>query len=150
MFSGRMMAGFFDLDEFGIRYFQVVGAMALITGAVELAFGIIGVRLCGRFDKAGFLLVIGIIQILVTAFSALYNKMMEQAGMRVVEQILEATAQNYGASVSMDPSAYAGLMGNPGLAAANFILPALFIVGALLNRMRPGAPAAPAQGQEGF
>ncbi|MCL1897125.1 MAG: hypothetical protein FWG03_11370 [Clostridiales bacterium] len=144
-FLGRLMVSAVGLDEFGVRYFQIIGFMALATGAAELIFGILGVRFGGRFDKAGFLVVIGIIQVLVMAFSVLYNNIMASAGIRVVEQIMSNVEQGYGASAAMGPDAYAGLMGNPWLTVINFILPALFIIGALLNRLPPKVLYAPGQ-----
>lgn len=149
-FSGRMMASVFELDAFGIRYFQIVGAISMASGAVELVFGILGLRFRGRADKAGFLLVIGIIQILITVFSTLYSKMMASAGARVMEQMMDSIARDYGTSAAISPNMYESLSGNIGLMVINFILPVLFVIGALLNRLPPKMPYMPPQNQGGI
>ncbi|MCL1895865.1 MAG: hypothetical protein FWG03_04895 [Clostridiales bacterium] len=149
VFTGGLMSSIYGLDEFGIRYFQIIGIMALATGAAELVFGILGLRFGSRFDKAGFLVVIGVIQILITTFSVLYNNIMASAGIRVMEQIMSTVEQDYGVSADIGPNTYAGLTGNPLLYVFNFILPALFIIGALLNRLPPKALYAQGQYAQG-
>ena len=135
MATGMMSSFSFNLDENGIQYFRMIGALSILTGAVELVFGIFGIRFRNRGDKAGFVLVLGIIQIIVTVFATIYEMMLLPMGARVMEQINRMMEQEYGFTAT--DMNIEGLASNPVLIAVGFILPALFIVGALLNRMPP-------------
>lgn len=137
MFSGRILASAFSLDASGVQYFQMVGAISLISGAAILIFGVFGLKFRNREDRAGFLLVAGIVLILIEVFATLYNNMMAPAAERVVEQIMQVAEQSYGVSSAMSSGSYSNLSGNPVLASIGFILPALFVTGALLNRLPP-------------
>ena len=135
--SGSMMASMFGLDELGIQYFKIIGTISLVTGIAELVFGILGIRFRNLPDKVMVLLVIGIIQIVIAAFTALYNHTLAPIGDRVTEQILQATMDMYGTSAgSIMPNATI-LQDNIVLNSIGFVIPALFIVGALLNRLPP-------------
>ena len=139
--SGRTLVNMFGIDESAIQYFRMLGAITLVTGAVMLVFGILGVRLCNRADKVGFLLVLGIIQVVITAFSTLYNYVMAPMGVRIIEQVAEATREMYGTSMyNVDVG---GMAQNVPMMAVGFVLPVLFIVGALLNKLPPKAVYAP-------
>lgn len=133
--SGSMLASVFGLDETGVRYYTILGTISMITGAVELVFGIFAVRFCKVAEKALFLLVIGIIQIVISAFGTLYNYALAPMGERVNQQMMNAVAEMSGAAnMNALPNA-ALLSGNIVSMVLGFGLPALLILGALLNRM---------------
>ena len=135
--SGSMMANMFGLDETGIKYFSAVGMISIIAGIAELIFGVLGVKFCNRADKAGFLLIVGIIQIVITVFTTLYNKALAPMADRVNQQILDATAAMYGVNVESAMPNASLLTNDFVLTAIGFILPVLFVIGALLNRKEP-------------
>ena len=139
--SGGMLVSVFGMDEFAAQYFRVLGVLSLVTGAVTLVFGGFGVKLCNRADKAGFLLVLGIINIVIAAFSTLYNSVMAPMWESIVEQITQSAGAMYGASAY--PTNISGMAQSVPLMLLGFILPALFILGAFLNRIPPkGSPEA--------
>jgi hypothetical protein len=134
-FMGRLTASTLRLDDFALQYYQTVGMISLISGAVELICGIFGVRLRNNQDKAGTLLTVGIIYVIVTVFTTLYTNMLSAAGERVIAQIIEATGvmtDSTGINVNSLASS-----SNIVSMVIGFALPALFIVGALLNRLPP-------------
>ena len=135
--SGPMMTSMFGLDELSIQYFRIIGTISIVTGAVELVFGIIGIRFRNLPDKVMVLLVIGIVQMVIAAFTALYNHTLAPIGDRVTEQILKATADMYGVSGGMGMPNATILQDNIVLYSIGFAIPALFIIGALLNRLPP-------------
>jgi len=137
MSSGRTLVNVFAIDEFAIQYFIMLGTLSLVTGAVMAVFGIFGVRLCNRADKAGLLLVLGIINIVITAFSTLYNYVIAPMGISIMEQVMQSARDMYG--TSMYSPSVSGMAQSGPLMALGFILPALFILGAFLNRMQPKA-----------
>jgi len=134
--SGSVMASMFGLDSLGIQYFKIIGTISLITGIIELVFGILGIRFRNLPDKVMFLLVIGIIQMVIAAFSTLYNHTLAPIGDRVMEQITQAMTDMYGGINSAMPNATM-LQDNIALNSIGFVIPALFIIGALLNRLPP-------------
>ena len=135
--SGSMMANMFGLDETGVKYFSAVGMISIIAGAAELVFGVLGVKFCNRADKAGFLLIVGIIQIVITVFTTLYNKALAPMADRVNQQILDATAAMYGVNAESALPNASLLTNDFVITAIGFILPVLFVIGALLNRKEP-------------
>jgi hypothetical protein len=139
LLSGSTMASMFGINEQGIQYFRVTGMISIVTGAVELAFGILGIKFCKLAERAGLLLMIGIIQLVITVFSTLYNYALAPMATIVSEQIFKATEEMYGVAVeSVVPDA-AILSGNLVFSIVRYVIPALFIVGALLNRLPPKA-----------
>jgi len=128
MGSGGMLVSVFGMDEFAAQYFRVLGVLSLVTGIVMLVFGVFGVKLHNRAEKAGFLLVLGIINIVIMAFSVLYNSVMAPMWASIVDQITQS------AGVSMYPTNISGMAQSVPLMVPGFILPALFILGAMLNR----------------
>ena len=137
MASGSAMSSMFGLDEYARQYFWMLGIIAVITGAVELVIGIFGVRFGNRAEKTNFLLIAGIVQIVVAVFTTLYNSTIAPMGLRVYDQIMEATVQMYGAMPATANLNATSLSGSPTLNLIGFILPVLFIIGALLNRLPP-------------
>jgi|GEM_PF-5307010 len=153
MGSGSMMASRLGLDAFGQQYFHMIGTIAIVTGAVELIIGVLGLINCNRPGKANFLLTLGVIQLVAAVFSTLYNHAMAPMGEQVLTQLMNSVQQLYGTT----PAAAANintsnLSGSPFMIGIGFVLPILFIIGALLNK-RPSkmalsydmpAPPAPA------
>ena len=135
-FLGRITASTLGLDEFGQSYYQVMGFVSLISGVVGLAGGIFGVRFNNHGDKAGLLLVVGIIQLIVVFFVTLYGTLTAAAGERVTQQIMD----NVGVSLESDGINTLMSMGGNVMTVVTFLLPALFIVGALLNKKPPKIP----------
>jgi hypothetical protein len=135
--GSSIMASMFGLDELGIQYFKIIGTISIVTGIAELVFGILGIRFRNRSDKVMFLLIIGIVQMVIAAFSTLYNNILAPIGDRVTEQIIQATVETYGVtSAGAIPNATV-LQDNIVLNSIGFVIPALFIAGALLNRIPP-------------
>ena len=133
--SGPMLASMFGLDEVGVRYYTIMGSISMITGAVELVFGIFGVRFCKDAGKAGFLIIVGIIQVVITAFSMLYNYALTPMAERVNQQMMDSLSQMTGAA-SADALPNAALLsGSIASIVLGFGLPALYILGAFLNRL---------------
>jgi hypothetical protein len=128
------MATMFGIGEYEIQIFQMIAIFEMISGAVMLAFGIIGVKCCNKSEKVNLLIVIGIVNIVVTVFTTLYNYTLVPVQMAITQQVLEAVQ---GAGSRFANSNIGGLAGNPTSMAISFILPALFLAGALLNRMPP-------------
>ena len=154
MGSIQMLASLIGLDELGMQYFQVVGALALVTGVPNIVFGFFGVRFRNRADKVGFLLMSGIILVVIAVFATLYNQAIAPMGVKITEQSMEALTQMYGAAAT-SPSINIGVLSNNiVLIAIRFVLPALFVIGALLNRQSvntiPGGADAPVQGAEQY
>ena len=76
----------------------------------------------------------GIILVVIAVFASLYNQAIAPMGIRITEQSMEALTQMYGAAATT-PSINIGVISNNIiLISIRFVLPALFIVGALLNR----------------
>jgi len=133
--SGSLMATLYGLDGFGVQYFRIMGILSLITGGAYLVFGIVGVRFCNRAGKEGLLLLLGIILIVICIFTTLYNLTMAETEAYVIRQIMDAQMQSYGMAAT--DTNIGSLSSNPLMVAIGFILPVLFVIGALLNRMPP-------------
>ena len=138
MGSAAMMVSRLGLDAFGQQYFHMVGAIAIVSGVVELVIGILGLRFCNREGKANLLLTLGIIQLVVAVFTTLYNHTIAPMGEQVLSQLMNSVQQMYGTT----PAAAANintsnLSGSPFMMAVGFVLPVLFIIGALMNRKPP-------------
>ena len=132
---GSMTASLLGIDEYGMQFFRINGILSLISGVVYLCVGILGVRLCNRAGKEGLLLLLGIIMILVTLFTTLYSLTMVDMETYVLQQILDSQMLSYGfAATDTNISSFAN---NPVSIGIGFILPVLFVIGALRNRMRP-------------
>jgi len=141
--SGQTLVNVLGVDASAIQYFQIMGIISIISGVVMLVCGIFGVKLCNRADKTQFLLILGIIHIVVSAFTTLYGYVMNPVGVRIMEEVQQAVAEMGSAMAgNMNVS---GMMQNVPLMMTSFILPVLFIVGALLNKLPPKAPRAPKQ-----
>ena len=133
--SGQTLVNTLGVDEIAIQYFRIIGMTSLISGAVMLVCGIIGLRLRNKPERINLLIILGIINIVVTAFTTLYNYIMAPIGERVMEEVQQAIA---GMGSAMAGSINAGgMMQSVPLMAAGFILPVLFIIGALLNKLPP-------------
>ena len=133
---GAMSASMLGLDEFGMQYFRVSGIISLITGVSFLCIGIFGVRLCNREGKEGLLLLLGIVLILVVVFTTLYNATMADIEAYVMQQLIDVQLAQYGFAAT-DTNIGSFSSSSPIMIIFNFILPVLFVVGALLNRMPP-------------
>ena len=133
--SGRTLVNTLGIDEIAIQYFQILGVTSIVTGAVMLICGLCGLRLCNNPGKINFLIILGIINIVVTAFSTLYNYIMAPVGERVLEEMQKAVME-MGSGVAGNMN-IGGMMQSAPLMAVGFILPVLFIVGALLNKLPP-------------
>jgi len=105
-----------------------------------LVFGIFGLKFCNRAEKAGGLLLLGIINNVITAFSTLYNYVVAPIGANIMEQVMQSARDMYG--TSMYSPNVSGMAQSVPLMALGFILPALFILGAFLNRMPKGESAS--------
>jgi len=136
--SGQTLVNVLGVDAVAIQYFQVQGLISIITGAVMVFCGICGVKLCNRADKAHFLLVLGIVHIVVSAFTTLYSYLMMPVALRVMEEVQQAV-QEMGSAMAGNVNV-TGMMQNVPLMMTGFILPVLYIVGALLNRLPPKTP----------
>ena len=143
--SGSMLVSFYGVDEVAIKYFQVTGAITIMTGAVLLVCGIFGVRLNNKAERINLLILLGIINIIVTAFSTIYSVIMAPVGMRIVEQVMDVV-RGMG-SAFVDNINVGGMMQNIPLTAAGFVLPVLFIVGAFMNKLPPKPPRSIQQTQ---
>jgi len=129
----------FGLDDFAKQYFRMLGMIAVISGAVELVIGVFGLRFRNSAEKTNFLFIAGIVQLVVAVFSTLYTSTIAPMGLRVYDQIIEATMQMYGSMPATANLNATNLSGNYALNIVGFILPVLFIVGTLLNRLPPKA-----------
>ena len=141
--SGQTLVNVLGVDAIAIQYFQIQGAISLITGVVMLVCGIFGLKLCNRADKTHLLLLLGIIHIVASAFTTLYSYVMMPVGVRIMEEVQQAV-QEMGSAMAGNMNV-AGVMQNVPLMMTGFILPVLYIVGALLNKMHPKVPRAPYQ-----
>jgi len=141
--SGYTLVNVLGVDAAAIQYFRIQGLISIITGVVMLVCGIFGVKLCNRSDKINFLLVLGIIHIIVSAFTTLYSYVMMPVGIRIMEDVQRAV-EEMGSAMAGDMNV-AGMMQNVPLMMTGFILPVLYIVGALLNKLPPKTPRAPKQ-----
>ena len=131
-----LSASMLGLDEFGMQFFRIKGIISLITGVSFLCVGIFGVKLCNREGKAGLLLLLGIILVLVVVFTTLYNFTLADMEAYVMQQLIDVQLAQYGfAATDVNTGSFSS--SNPAMIAFNFILPVLFVVGALLNRMPP-------------
>ena len=130
--SGSFTVSMFGLDESAMRFFQLSGLLTLIQGVVFLVVGIIGVRLCNQPYKTMILMMAGIVGIVATAFVTLYYTVIAQMALDVTEQIIQKSLQSYGLAAD-DSVSTAGIAGG----VWDFFLPALIIVGALLNKLPP-------------
>ena len=139
--SGATLVNVLGVDPIAIQYFRIQGVISLATGVVMLVCGIAGVRLNNRADKAGLLLVLGIIHVVVSAFTTLYSYVMMPVGIRIMEEVQQAV-QEMGSAMAGNMNV-SGMMQNVPLMMTGFILPALYIVGALLNKLPPKVPKAP-------
>jgi hypothetical protein len=135
--SGPMMVRMFGLDELGIQYFKIIGTISIVTGIAEIVFGILGIRFRNRPDKVMLLLIVGIVQMVIAAFSALYHFTLAPIGDRVTEQIMQATMEMYGVTANNAIPNATMLQNNIILNSIGFVIPALFIIGVLLNRLPP-------------
>ena len=139
--SGQTLVNVLGVDPIAIQYFQVQGMISIITGAVMLVCGIFGFRLHNRADKVQLLIILGVVNIIAAAFTTLYSYVMMPIGIRIMEEVQQAI-QEMGSALAGNMNV-TGLMQNVPLMLTGFILPVLFIVGALLNKLPPKAPRAP-------
>jgi len=140
-FSGNTLVNVLGVDAIAIQYFQIQGAISIITGVVMLVCGIFGVRFCNRAERIHFLMVLGIVHIIASAFTTLYSYIMMPVGVRIMEEVQQAV-EGMGSAMAGNMNV-AGMMQNVPLMMTGFILPALYIVGALLNKLPPKVPNAP-------
>ena len=138
--STSVMSGTLGLGEFGEQYFRMIGVIALVSGLVMLVVGVIGIKNRNKAEQAGLLLICGIILIVVTVFTNLYQKVIAPMGQQINEQIINSLQDYGGRGNAVD---YSGLSGNVFLNTIGYILPILFIVCAVLNRLPPKAAGAP-------
>ena len=139
--SGHTLVNVLGVDPVAIQYFQVLGMISIITGAVMLVCGVFGFKLCNRADKIHLLLILGIVNIIAAAFTTLYNYVMLPVGIRIMEEVQQAISE-MGTAFAGNMN-ITGMMQNVPLMLTGFILPALFILGAFLNKLPPKAPRAP-------
>jgi len=139
--SGQTLVNVLGVDAFAIQYFQIQGIISVITGVVMLVCGIFGVKLNNSADRAHLLLIMGIVHIVASAFTTLYSYVMMPVGVRLMEEVQQAV-QEMGSAMAGNMNV-AGMMQNVPLMMTGFILPALYIIGALLNRLPPKTPRAP-------
>ncbi|MCL2111875.1 MAG: hypothetical protein FWH32_06470 [Clostridiales bacterium] len=125
MASGSAMASLLGLDELAVQFFVVIGTISMVSGIVMLVCGFFGYRLRNKGEKAGFLILLGIVQIIVAAFSVIYSNIISSAGEIMAEQILD----NVGVVGGV------GTTDNIVFTVIGFVLPALYIVGALMNKV---------------
>jgi cytochrome bd-type quinol oxidase subunit 2 len=137
--SSGMTVSMLGLGESAVEYFNLVSVVALVAGLILLAFGIFGIRLRKRAEKANLLILLGIIHIIVRVFILMYNNVIAKMGESINAQIYEATEQMTGMSIDT-ASLESPVVTIIGIVFA-FILPALFLVGAFLNKQPPKIPA---------
>lgn len=142
--SGYTLVNVLGVDPIAIHYFQIQGVISVISGIVMLVCGIFGVKLCNRSDRVMLLLILGIVHIVVAVFTTIYSYIMAPMGERVIEQVQIAVSE-MGSAFAGNMN-ITGMMQNVPLMLIGFILPVLYIVGVLLNRLPPKTPQAP-QGQ---
>jgi len=135
MSSGRTLVSMLGVDPSAIPYFQMIGAISLLSGAVMLVFGILGLRFSNRAERINLLLILGIVQIVVTVFTTIYHYMMAPALATIMEQVVEA-AKAMGSAMASNIN-IGGAMQNVPMMAVGFILPVLYIIGAVLNKRPP-------------
>ena len=140
--SGSLMSSVLGLDEYGLKIISMLGIVSVISGIVMLVFGILGVKNCNRPDRIGFMLLIGIILIMEAIFSSIYSYALAPAQEYVARQVLDATLQSYG--VEQANSSLGVVATNPVMMWIGVALPALFFIGALLNKLPPKVVASPA------
>ena len=141
--SGHTLVNVLGVDSSAIQYFQILGIISIISGVVMLVCGLFGWKLCNRADKTHFLLILGIIHIVVSAFTTLYSYIMSAVGIRIMEEVQQAVAE-MGSAMAGNINV-TGMMQNVPLMMTGFILPVLYIIGALLNKLPPKVPKAPKQ-----
>ena len=136
--SGSTMVNVLGVDPVAIQYFRVQGMISIINGAVMLVCGIFGLKMCNRAERISFLIVLGIVLIVAEAFTTLYSYVMMPVGILIMEQVQQAVSE-MGSAMAGNMN-ITGMMQNVPLMMTGFILPVLFIVGALLNKLPPKAP----------
>jgi len=141
--SGYTLVNVLGVDSSAIQYFRILGMISIISGAVMLVCGLFGWKLCNRADKTQLLLILGIIHIVVSAFTTLYSYIMNSVGIRIMEEVQQAVAE-MGSAMAGNMNV-TGMMQNVPLMMTGFILPVLYIIGALLNKLPPKVPRAPKQ-----
>ena len=122
------------LDENAGQYFHMIGVISLISGLVMLVVGVVGVKNCNKAEQTVLLLVCGIILVVVTVFTNLYEQVIAPMGQQINEQVMNALQGYMQGDTVVD---YSGLSNNVTSIAIGYILPILFIVGAMLNRLPP-------------
>ena len=133
---GSLTGSMLGVDEFAMQYYRITGVLALISGVAYLCIGIFGVRFCNRAGKEGMLLLLGIIIVLVDVFITLYNLTLLDLEAYVLQQLFDSQLEAYGfAATDINVSSFSSA--NPVMIALSFVLPALFVIGALLNRKPP-------------
>jgi len=139
--SGNTLVNVLGVDPIAIQYFQILGAIAIISGAVTLVCGIFGVKLCNNAEKIHTLLIVGIVNAIVTVFTSVYNFITLPMGVLVMDQVAEAMRE-MGSPIAGNMN-MSGVMQNGPMMIIGYVLPALFIVGVLLNKLPPKVPNAP-------
>jgi hypothetical protein len=130
---GSLMASMIPgLDAAVKQVFSILGIVILIVGAVDLIFGIFGIRYRNRAEKAQLLIIFGVVQIIITVASMVYSNMMNESMMGVLSQL-----QNLYGAAGMGYSSTLSAGGFSWTSGISFILPVLYIIGAILNKRPP-------------
>jgi hypothetical protein len=132
-----------SLDEF----FLMFGGLLLLTGLAMTVFGIFGYRWRNVRKRARLLFVFGVAAMAVSIFCDFYSAHLEAV---LIGSFMQSAAAAFADIPDLPFSFVVKLLGGGPLARTellvNYILSALYIGGALLNRLAPGTASRRASG----
>jgi hypothetical protein len=145
---GRLVASHFGLSASLDEFFLMLGVLVLLTGLVMAVLGIFGYRWRNVRKRAGLLLAFGIVAMAGSIFCDFYSARLEAV---LIGDFMQSAVGAFADIPNLPFSILVKLLGGGPLARAellvNYILSALYIGGALANRLLPGTANRRASGR---